>query len=201
MTVRLLDLDLARPRPLPDVSARHRWIRLFVTLDGAPIGFVTTPYEGQDLEYGELRHLATSRLSPQAWEALTSRRLASRGEGTEATGDPEPISVVVCTRDRPRDLEACLAALSIQRHPRYEVVVVDNAPTDSETRKVVERWSARYVLEPRPGLDWAEEPRARRGDERARRLHGRRRPPRSRLDRGHRRRFRLAGRPGGVPDS
>src|SRR5688572_6321530 len=65
------------------------------------------------------------------------------------------LSVVVCTRERPRDLERCLHALSAQTLRDLEIIVVDNAPRTNDTRGVVDGWGARYVLEPRPGLDCA----------------------------------------------
>jgi len=73
--------------------------------------------------------------------------------------DPPPISppmsIVVCTRDRSASLARCLAALARQDHPAYEVVVVDNAPRDDATARVVAATPFRYVREDRPGLDRA----------------------------------------------
>jgi len=65
------------------------------------------------------------------------------------------LSVVVCTRERPRDLERCLRALAAQTLSDLEIIVVDNAPRTNDTRGVVDTWRARYVVEPRPGLDCA----------------------------------------------
>jgi glycosyltransferase involved in cell wall biosynthesis len=63
--------------------------------------------------------------------------------------------VLVCTRNRAHHLEECLAKLAVQHHPSYEVIVVDNAPVDDSTRTLAARFDVRYVVEPRPGLDWA----------------------------------------------
>jgi glycosyltransferase involved in cell wall biosynthesis len=63
--------------------------------------------------------------------------------------------VLVCTRNRPHQLEECLVRLAAQRHTSYEVIVVDNAPLDDATRMLAERFAVRYVVERRPGLDWA----------------------------------------------
>ena len=65
------------------------------------------------------------------------------------------ISLVICTRDRPEDLNRCLASLlSLDRRPD-QVVIVDNASRTDETRKVTERHGVAYVRENRPGLDVA----------------------------------------------
>jgi glycosyltransferase involved in cell wall biosynthesis len=67
-------------------------------------------------------------------------------------------SVVVCTRDRRRLLEACLASLEEQSHP-VPVVVVDNGSSDG-TAAFLRQWSAaganRLVMsEPVAGLSRA----------------------------------------------
>jgi GT2 family glycosyltransferase len=70
------------------------------------------------------------------------------------------VSIVISTRDRPDYLDACLTSLRSLKYPRYEVIVVDNAPTSDETRRLVSgKYSAmpniRYVKETRTGLSWA----------------------------------------------
>ncbi|MER5834393.1 glycosyltransferase [Streptomyces sp. NPDC002130] len=70
-------------------------------------------------------------------------------------GEPPFASVVVATRERAGQLARALDSLLAQDHPRFEIVVVDNAPVTGETRELVERKYAervRYVCEPVPGL-------------------------------------------------
>jgi glycosyltransferase involved in cell wall biosynthesis len=66
-----------------------------------------------------------------------------------------PISVVVCTRDRPESLARCLVALGQLDYPDYEVVVVDNASRSAATAQLVATTPFRYVREDRVGLNWA----------------------------------------------
>jgi len=68
------------------------------------------------------------------------------------------LSLIVCTRDRCRQLARCLQAVrNIAPARRWELIVVDNNSTD-DTAAVVEGFAAvapmpvRYVFEPRPGL-------------------------------------------------
>ncbi len=61
-------------------------------------------------------------------------------------------SVVICTRNRPEKLAVCLDAVSRQEYRQFEVVVVDNAPSDQRTRQLVATHNARYILEPIAGL-------------------------------------------------
>ena len=68
------------------------------------------------------------------------------------------VTVAVCTRDGAERLPDCLASLRALEYPhdRLEILVVDNAPTDDSTRRIVAAHPRmRYVVEPRPGLDWA----------------------------------------------
>ena len=62
-------------------------------------------------------------------------------------------SIVICTRLRPADLAACLAAIEAERVAGREIVVVDNGP-DAETEAVVRAAEGvRYIVEPIRGLN------------------------------------------------
>jgi glycosyltransferase involved in cell wall biosynthesis len=67
------------------------------------------------------------------------------------------VSVGICTRDRPLKLVRALESLFRQSMTPHEVLVVDNAPSDERTRRLVEDDFPRalYVREPRPGLNVA----------------------------------------------
>lgn len=69
----------------------------------------------------------------------------------------ETVSIVICTRDRPHDLEKCLLSiLSLSQKP-HEIIVVDNAPTTEKTKEIVAKigQGIRYVVESKPGLSVA----------------------------------------------
>lgn len=66
-----------------------------------------------------------------------------------------PISVVVCTRDRPQDLANALASITSLDYPAFEILVIDNAPPDDGTARVIAELAdprVRRVVEPAPGL-------------------------------------------------
>lgn len=66
------------------------------------------------------------------------------------------VSIVICTRNRSAFLQTCLQKLDEQVYAPKEIIVVDNAPLDDSTKKVVESFSnVTYCLEERPGLDFA----------------------------------------------
>jgi glycosyltransferase involved in cell wall biosynthesis len=67
------------------------------------------------------------------------------------------VSVVVATRNRTALLAACLQSLGRLDYRDYDVIVVDNAPTDAATKHLIEeefaqRMPVRYVREDQPGL-------------------------------------------------
>jgi GT2 family glycosyltransferase len=172
-------VDIELTEQLPKFAANNTFERAWILarLDGEPIGAVMMDVDPAGLGPDEL----AVRLWQEIGAAISSRyteaglsapdRIPADGltSGLEHWSESqlqaeelagcELISVVVCTRDRPQLLENCLMALNRQRHPRFEVVVVDNAPTGDLARKVVEDLNPgpqyRYVVEPRPGLSWA----------------------------------------------
>ncbi|MBL0171653.1 MAG: glycosyltransferase [Gemmatimonadaceae bacterium] len=80
----------------------------------------------------------------------TQNYLASHSERAPS------ISVVICSRDRPRQLERALRAIAPALRATDDCLVVLNAQAEDVHSYFRERFPfARFVLEPRPGLDWA----------------------------------------------
>ncbi len=71
--------------------------------------------------------------------------------GTPTPDNAPMVSIVVPTKDRPEELARCLDSLTAIDYPRFEIIVVDNAPSDEETRKIVDSFAddsrVRYVRE------------------------------------------------------
>ncbi|MGV9712531.1 glycosyltransferase family 2 protein [Gordonia sp. NPDC003424] len=66
-----------------------------------------------------------------------------------------PMSVVLCTRDRPEDLRGSLSSLLAIDYPDFEIIVVDNAPTTDATARVITEIGdgrVRRIVEPVAGL-------------------------------------------------
>lgn len=69
---------------------------------------------------------------------------------------PSTATVAVCTRDRPDDLARVLGALGTTAAAGHEILVVESGSPTEAARRTIERFPfARYVSEPRPGLDRA----------------------------------------------
>ena len=152
-------------------SDLHRYgsARVLLRLHGHPIGPVQVPIVNGRVDLESLRRRIVRDYSPRFVTLLAERAIASHALPVTPDVDdlfvrcrsevaPSPtVTVAVCTRDKPADLERCLTALLAVDYPGLDVVVIDNAPTDDATAALVaSRFSAvRYIREPRPGLNWA----------------------------------------------
>ena len=114
--------------------------RLLVRRGRVPIGFV---------EFGVCEgRIADSDLAAQI-SALPG------DVDAEPQGLLAPVSVVLCTRDRPELLRSAITSLLALDYPEFEVVVVDNASATDLSAQVVASISdprIHLVREPRPGL-------------------------------------------------
>jgi GT2 family glycosyltransferase len=66
-----------------------------------------------------------------------------------------PVTVAICTRDRPEELERCLENLKRLDYPDYDVLVVDNSKDPSPTRALADQFGVSYAREPKAGLSRA----------------------------------------------
>lgn len=121
-------------------AAGYTRARLLVRRGRAPLGFVEADVVDGAVASGELEQ-AIAMLPP-----------------TPAVADHAmvpPISVVLCTRDRPQLLRSAIASLLALDYPDFEIVIVDNASKTDLSARVVEEFKdsrVRWVAEPRPGL-------------------------------------------------
>ena len=178
----IVHVDLAEG--VPDLSATpgvHGTL-LVVRFEGAVLGEIPLLPENLPLRGSELAFLAASRIRGTVAELLRlgpddlpapnpcsppltdlpppfgpdvlarlSRHLAARrARPVSVTG-----SIVICTRNRPRDIGDCLASLQGEIAAGREVVVVDNGPDAATEAAVRAHPGVRYVVEPRPGLSHA----------------------------------------------
>ncbi len=170
--VRVVDVDVARPvddlTDLGDAVSVH----VIVRVDGVPVGTIEAPVvDGRS----SARYICGEINASLSWDIARVRLDAlisgPPGDGSQRAthriedlapapvarrrGEPLSVTVAVCSRDRPEGLEQTLKSLQALDH-ECEILVVDNAPSSDATERLVHRFPAvRYVLEPRPGLDWA----------------------------------------------
>lgn len=179
---RLLEIELSQPLPavaaIDPKTGRHytRGLAL-VRLYSQPLGTVEF-----DLSVSGLSQDDVARL---IWSALGSRiitqcqvegvpvvhQLTAAGlpavtvprtmQARDALLENAPlVSIVVATHNRTDSLPKALDSLLAQVYPHFEVIVVDNAPSNTATAELVQRRyqqlpegrSVRYIREDRPGL-------------------------------------------------
>ena len=162
----LVELDVSRPLAELDLDERAEGVGLLLRDGERPLGFLLLEPPGGRLEPERLERVAVQAGGAGLVEERLRRGLlersapASSREGSVPPGRAQvEVTVAVCTRDRPRDLELCLQSIERVRATSpvgVEVLVVDNAPPDDATREVVRRTpDVRYAREPVAGLDVA----------------------------------------------
>ena len=171
------DLELGAAGGIRSVGPRsrttYRRAKILVRLHGIPVGFLEFRLPDGPSDPARVRLLAFRELARPISDHLERDGLGFPSDptlpvlGWEACRDDmgessrlEPFTVIVCSRDRPAQLAMCLAALAAIRYPRFEVVVVDNAPSTALPAAVFEDTVGgdirfRLVVEPRPGLSRA----------------------------------------------
>ena len=148
----ILDLDVESLPPRIHVPARYRRALVLLRWRGKPIGQATIPVHHGSIAGAHLRDAVLDALGDRVLKELVGQYLGTaQFEAPLATG----VTVAVCTRDRPADLERCLTALALLPADGQEILVVDSASRTDATARVCDAHGARYVREERPGLDRA----------------------------------------------
>jgi glycosyltransferase involved in cell wall biosynthesis len=154
MRYRLSEIEITRPLEPLEFEADESGAALLIRRNRRPIGFLMR------------QNSALRTWSPEELSEWISRELKTRIVEEAIRDELAPprtkvsfpsLSVAICTRNRVATLKRCLdSVLPLQQKYGFELLVVDNAPSDDTTAKLVKRSSpARYVLEKRPGLDFA----------------------------------------------
>ena len=149
LPIRVVDLEVGDGVTPVDRPGGHGGVHILLRRRGRPLGWVTLPAGSGAFDPEEIviaLHESGGGSAPLLLSSL------------EPENEPEhcpPISVVICTRDRPDLLTCCLRSLALLEYPEYEVLVVDNAPASDATERVAAAAGVRYVREPLPGLDRA----------------------------------------------
>jgi glycosyltransferase involved in cell wall biosynthesis len=153
MAIKVGEVELGRPiRPLAGTEEYDR-ARLLVRFRGRPVGWVRLGDGHRRVDVSPER--IREEIDRQLASRIVSRLLISGIEPRWTDEDAPKCTVVVCTRDRAELLQECLTSVRALDYPDFEVLVVDNAPSDDATRRLTSRLEVRYAREDRPGLDWA----------------------------------------------
>lgn len=157
--LQVLEVDRSRPlqslAPAFDSRGNPYSKALILVRDGArPLATVNLDIPPGGLPADALERAIDNKIGPSRNETQRRTDTAERS----AFLDRAPFaSVIVATRNRPDRLARCLASIDAIDYPAYEVIVVDNNPSDDATaRFFAETYGVngryRYVRENRPGL-------------------------------------------------
>lgn len=138
MATEIVHVDTGTAPASVAVRADVASVFVIVTTDGRPVAVSWEPRPAAGvLDVGALVSRVERRASP----------------ARSRTGSP--VSVIVCTHERPDDLARCLERLAPLQREGHQVVVVDNAPATERTAGVAAAAGVLRVLEPHKGLDRA----------------------------------------------
>ena len=170
---RIVEVDVSRPLPelRPPKSGEPDSALVVVWLCREPAGMILVP--------GALASSALADRIQKELGLLLSAMLPRHGlKVTELTAagfshDKCPvniafetasvsgpaITVVLCTRDRSDSLRRCIESVAQLAYSNFELIVIDNAPTDDASERacadLADLVTLKYFKEPVPGLSWA----------------------------------------------
>ena len=148
-------IELSRPLSPIDDLRNHSRCMVVMRWHGQVVGREFLPVVDGVIPVDALEALLARGPGREAFSRWLDESLCHDERSVIGSAIPSA-TVAICTRERPEDLERALQALTKLRHAEHDLLVVDNAPQGNRTRDVVEKFPrARYVLEPRRGLNAA----------------------------------------------
>lgn len=168
--------ELELTKPITDISLPARedglvynGVRLLVRMQHIPVGYAFLMPDALDassisreiwLQLSSTINARRSSRGLSAIDALPARGIDTEEKLVDGVTDHPPVTVVVCTRDRPESAIVTLRGIAGLHYEPFEIVVVDNAPSSDMTKTaILTEFGAdprfRYVREPRPGLSCA----------------------------------------------
>lgn len=154
MPTKVLDIDLSEKITPVWVGKDYDSLYILVRYCKQPLGWVWISISNPMFPVVSVECLQQAITEQLGWN-LVQTILAKQLNNELEAARSEPISIVVCTRNRTQQLDRCLQSLLAIDYSTYEIIVVDNAPSNDDTLQLVAQLPVRYVREDRPGLDWA----------------------------------------------
>jgi glycosyltransferase involved in cell wall biosynthesis len=155
----LFDIELTRPLSDLPLSAEDTGVAILVRRKGVPIAFWLQEFNGSPCV--SAKELAR-RIASKAGEKIVAEAIHDEMTLPSSAVFLPLLTIAICTKDRPEGVERLLRSLCQQlaalpeRSAGYEILVVDNAPSDERTRELAAHYpEVRYVRELRPGLNFA----------------------------------------------
>ena len=158
MSCAMFEIEVTKPLPRLSLNEGQTGLAIIVRRKGRPLGFwLDAPAPKKVVEPEEL----AQRIIGEAGQALMAEAIREEVAPPPAAALPS-VTIAICTKDRPDQLAGLLTSLqssvaaAVRRNAALEIIVIDNAPSDDRTRQTALSFpGTRYVLEPKPGLNFA----------------------------------------------
>jgi glycosyltransferase involved in cell wall biosynthesis len=154
MHYKLTEVELTQPLTSLELAAGENGAGVLIRRKGRPIGFLMQEapakrtWRSEELSVWIANELKTKIAEEAIREVITS---------SGSNGSFPSLTVAICTRDRATIAKRCLdSLLPLQKAYGFELLVIDNAPSDQATAQLVKELpTVRYTLEKYPGLNFA----------------------------------------------
>jgi Glycosyl transferase family 2 len=154
MHYKLTEVELTQPLISLELAAGENGAGVLVRRKGRPIGFLMQEAAAkQTWRSEELSVWIANELKTKIAEEAIREVITSSGPN----GSFPSLTVAICTRDRATIARRCLdSLLPLQKAYGFELLVIDNAPSDQATAQLVKELpTVRCALEKYPGLNFA----------------------------------------------
>lgn len=143
------EIEVTQPLPTLTLAENVTGVGLIVRRYDRAIGFLMQPWNQAQIDGNTIASWIAEKLSAK----IIQEAIRDEWERSEMANCPS-LTVAICTKDRPDQLARCLN--SLLKLQAFEIIVIDNAPTDDRTKELVATLpTVRYVQEPKAGLNFA----------------------------------------------
>jgi O-antigen biosynthesis protein len=169
--VKIIDIELSEPLASFDNLHGYEFVGALIRLHGTPVGKIKIRVTNGCCSKAEIANVILKEHSKAIIFHLLSEGLTRnmfsgsfritdplrRSRQVSPAADLPVVTIAVCTRNNTALLRRCLESLVGIRYSNLEIIIVDNAPDNDSTERLVSTtyMNMRYVRESRPGLNWA----------------------------------------------
>jgi cellulose synthase/poly-beta-1,6-N-acetylglucosamine synthase-like glycosyltransferase len=147
MAIQVFEIELTGKIDPIIVDKNYTNCRILIRYEKIPIGWIQFSYRNKRMITSEDVLAATKK---QLDWSIIKNFLTIGKEAVQDEPRIHPISIVVCTRNRTHFLSECIRSLLKLNYPAYEIIIIDNAPGNDDTKNLVEGFPVRYVKEAGP---------------------------------------------------
>ena len=153
MSTAVIDVELDQIQPEIIVSRHYDNALLLIRLSGKPVAQMLLPVSNGRIDcQSGIRNLLIENPQWDFWDNWLKNYL--NYEEFPEMPEPPKATIAVCTRNRPNDLKVCLEGLLKLPDDGQEILVVDNCPSNNDTKNLVGSYrKVRYVREDKKGLN------------------------------------------------